>query len=117
MRLGPASTVMLLCTLAAGCAQIGEQVPQSFGGLPPETPARPQVMAPTPAVHDVPPARAEAPLTAEQQLRLEKDLAATRARHEKLQDPNAARRAEDANAASEAAIERARKKAGKPQTQ
>jgi hypothetical protein len=104
---------VLLCALTTGCAQIGEQIPASVGGLPADVPARPQVAAPTPAVHDLPPQRAEKPLDDSQQLKLEKDLAAARARHDKLQDPNAGRRAEDASAASNAALERAKAKAKK----
>jgi hypothetical protein len=106
--------VMLLCTLAAGCAGVGEQVPQSFGGLPADVPARPAVVPPTPAVHDRPPPRADEPLDAAQQLKLEQDLAAARTRQHKLEDPNAEKRADDATTASKAAIERARKKAAKP---
>jgi hypothetical protein len=112
-RLSLTLAAMLLCALGTGCAQMGEQLPTNFGGLPADTPQRPQVMAPTPAVHDVPPARPVPPLNDAEQLRLEKDLAAARARQGKLQDPNARKHAEDANAASAAALERA-KAAAKP---
>lgn len=99
---------VLMGALTTGCAQIGEQLPTSMGGLPAGTPARPQVVAPTPAVHDLPPTRAEKPLSDSQQLQLEKDLAAVRARQGKLQDPNAGKRAQDASAASNAALEKAK---------
>ncbi len=96
----------LLC--AGGCAQVGEQIPPSLGGLPADAPARPQVVAPTPAVHDLPPPRPEPALNEAEQLKLEKDLAAARARQGKLQDPGAVRRAEDANAANAAAAAKAK---------
>jgi hypothetical protein len=105
---------MLLCTLAGGCAGIGQQVPQSFGGLPADVPAREAAVAPPPAVHDLPPPRDDKPLDAAAQLKLEQDLAATRTRQHKLEDPNAEKRAENAAAADKAAIARARKKAAKP---
>jgi hypothetical protein len=107
---------VLLGALAAGCAQMGDQLSTNFGGLPAETPQRPAVAAPTPAVHDVPAARPAPPLNDAEQLRLEKDLAAARARQGKLQDSNARKHAKDANAASAAALERA-KAAAKPPSQ
>jgi hypothetical protein len=109
----PMFAAMLFCALAPGCAQMGDQLSTGLGGLPADTPQRPQVVAPTPAVHDVPPARPVPALNDAEQLRLEKDLAAARARQGKLQDPNARKHAEDANAASAAALERA-KAAAKP---
>jgi hypothetical protein len=110
---------MLLCTLGAlvaGCAggtPLGEQVPTTMGGLPADVPPRPSAQAPTPAVHDLPPSRADAPLDAAGQKKLESDLAAERVRHQKLEEPGAAKRAEGASAANRAALERA-KKAAKP---
>ena len=57
-----------------------------FAGLAaPETaPAAPAAQLPYPAVHDVPPPRGTTPLTTEEQQKLERDLAATRAKQEKL---------------------------------
>ena len=57
-----------------------------FAGLAaPETaPAAPAAQLPYPAVHDIPPARTTTPLTTEEQQKLERDLAATRAKQEKL---------------------------------
>ena len=117
---------MLLCTLPAAHAQqsqpqqaqprenIGDQIPQSWGGLPPEAPARPKTVLPTPAVHDIPPPRATKPMSEAEQLRAERELSAIRARQEKLKDPNAAQKADDASKANAAAIATARKKAGNP---
>jgi hypothetical protein len=69
---------------------------------------------PTPPVHDIPPARGTKLLNDSQQLKLEKELDAARARTKKLEDPNIEKRADEAAAANAAAIKRARKKAGNP---
>jgi hypothetical protein len=119
---------MLLCTLTAASAQesaqtarqaqprpnVGDDIPHSWGGLPDNVPARPQVIQPTPLVHDIPPPRATKPMTSDQLLALQKELSAARARNQKLEDPNASRKASEASAANAAALEGARKKAGKP---
>jgi hypothetical protein len=94
--------------LAACAAQLGEQVPASIGGLPANVPPRTTEQPPYPAVHDVPPARATAPLNDDQQLKLERELSAARARQQKLQDPNAKAKTDKANAANEAAAQKAR---------
>jgi hypothetical protein len=117
---------MLLCTLSAANAQqqaaqpaqprpnIGDNIPHSWGGLPEGAPVRPQTVAPTPAVHDIPPPRPGKPLDDAQQLKLEKELDAARTRHRKLEDPNIAKKSQAAEAASTAARDRAQKKAGNP---
>ena len=117
---------MLLCTLSAAYAQqapqqppqprsnIGDDIPQSWGGLPPDAPRRRATALPTPPVHDIPPPRGSKPLSGDQQLRLQRDLSAARTRNLSLEDPNAAQKADKAAAANAAAIEAARKKAGKP---
>lgn len=51
-------------------------------GLPAGTPARPGTPYEYPAVHDMPPDRASVPMSEEEQLRLEKDLATARDRQE-----------------------------------
>jgi hypothetical protein len=51
-------------------------------GLPANTPARPETAYEYPAVHEMPPARASAPMTEEEQVKLEKDLANVRDRQE-----------------------------------
>jgi hypothetical protein len=112
---------LALLALLGGCANvgagnIGESLPQAWGGISPDAPKRPAVEAPYPAVHDLPPQRAERPLDADQQLRLQKDLAATRARQHKLQDPNVTREGANAAAATTAARDKAKAKAAKPQS-
>lgn len=73
----------VLAALAlAGCAPgpLIDHVPEAVGGLPPGAPQRPANPYQYPPVHDMPPARAATPLSEEDQVRLEKELAATRDR-------------------------------------
>jgi hypothetical protein len=76
----------------AGCSsgQIIDDLPANVG-LPADAPARPATPYQYPAVHDMPPPRASEPMSAEDQLRLEKELTAVRNRQEggKSQDENA----------------------------
>ena len=104
---------MAACAVAAsltGCsagplADKLEQMPQSLGGLPPDTPKAPAMPYQYPAVHDMPPPRASEPLSEEQQDRLEKDLNAARDRQEAANP--------DAQKAAEAAKKTAKKTAKK----
>ena len=67
--------------LLSGCSgMIADNMPAAVGGLPADAPAR---SAPTayPAVHNMPPGRASAPLSADQQRQLEDDLVAARNRN------------------------------------
>ncbi len=79
----------LVLSLAAGlggCATgaMLEQMPESIGGEPSHLPAKPAVAYQYPAVHDMPPARADAPLSDTEQVRMEKELRAARDRQEGL---------------------------------
>jgi hypothetical protein len=67
----------------AGCAA-GPMVDQLPGemGLPKGAPARPETSFQYPAVHDMPPPRATAPMNDEEQFKLEKELRAVRDRQE-----------------------------------
>jgi len=71
--------VLAALPVVAGCSSVPD-VPTWAGGLPANAPARPDVPAQYPAVHDVPPPRSDRPLTDEQQIKLEKDLAVARER-------------------------------------
>ena len=62
-----------------------KQMPESLGGLPPDTPRAPAMPYQFPAVHDMPPPRSDEPLTEEQQFQLEKELNAVRERQEGAQ--------------------------------
>jgi hypothetical protein len=70
------------CLLTVGCstAQI-DQIPASMGGLPEGTPARPAVAPAFPAVHDMPPQRAQPLLDEDEQKRLEQELIRARNRN------------------------------------
>jgi len=62
-----------LAALLGGCAStIADNAPVI--GLPEGVPERPATPVDYPAVHDMPPRRAETPLTKEEQQKLEKDL-------------------------------------------
>ena len=58
-----------------------DQIPGEMG-LPKDAPARPVTPYQYPAVHDMPPPRASAPMNDEEQLKLEKELRTVRDRQE-----------------------------------
>ena len=88
MRPPSIPSLLAVCCLAAclaGCSAGGtllESLPENMGGLPADTPATPKVPYKYPAVHDMPPPRADEPLTEKQQWDLEKTLTALRNRQE-----------------------------------
>jgi hypothetical protein len=67
----------------AGCSPgpIIDKLPSGIG-LPANVPDRPATPYQYPAVHDMPPDRSSAPMTEEEQVKLEKDLANARDRQE-----------------------------------
>jgi len=69
-----------LALLLAGCspATMIEKLPESVGGMPAGAPAAPATPYHYPAVHDMPPPRADQPLNEEQQYQLEQDLQTAR---------------------------------------
>jgi len=73
----------------AGCAAggMGEELPQSLGGLPADAPAQPKKAYKYPAVHDMPPSRATPTMSDADQVRLEKELQAARDRVEGKPSP------------------------------
>lgn len=77
--------VLAAVTALAGCtAHIADSLPASVGGLPERVPARSESPAEFPAVHDRPPARADAPLNEAERKKLKDDLIATRDRAARL---------------------------------
>jgi hypothetical protein len=64
----------------ASCTSMVDQIPPALGGLPEGAPERPAGPAVYPAVHDLPPRRAEVPLTEEEKKRLREELASSRDR-------------------------------------
>jgi hypothetical protein len=77
-----AATLGLAAALA-GCSasSVIDRLPADMG-LPANAPARPDAPYAYPAVHDMPPDRASIPMTEEEQVRLEKELATVRDRQE-----------------------------------
>ena len=89
---------MIKRTILSALAALALLLPGSAAGqtalsnpfrVSPDAPAPSAVQPPYPAIHDLPPPRATQPLSAEEQLRLERELSGIRARHEKLRDPDA----------------------------
>jgi hypothetical protein len=104
-----AGAVVALTGCSAG--PLIDRVPTELGGLPANTPQRNQTPPPFPAVHDIPPSRPDPTLSDEEQLKLEKELAATGKRQNILQDPTTTARGAAANAASSSAMEKAKEAA------
>ncbi|HXX08546.1 MAG TPA: hypothetical protein VEJ43_10830 [Pseudolabrys sp.] len=75
--------VLGLAAMLAGCSasSVIDKLPADMG-LPAGAPARPDVPYQYPAVHDMPPARTSVTMTEEEQVRLERELAAIRDRQE-----------------------------------
>jgi hypothetical protein len=73
----------VLLTALAGCSSMGDHVPTWAGGLPEGVPARPATPAAYPAVHDMPPSRADSVLSEADRKKLKDDLIAARERAER----------------------------------
>jgi hypothetical protein len=59
-----------------------DRMPADIGGLPAGAPARPAEPYQYPAVHDMPPDRATAPMSEDEQMRVERELQAARDQQE-----------------------------------
>jgi len=72
-----------LAAVLAGCSPgpVIDRLPGDMG-LPAGAPARPTTPYEYPAVHDMPPARSTAPMSDEEQVKLEKELTGVRERQE-----------------------------------
>jgi hypothetical protein len=82
--LAACAAVALLSAGLGGCASMSENMSRSMStlpgvGLPANAPERPAETLAFPAVHDMPPRRTTAVLTAEEQRSMERDLVAVRA--------------------------------------
>ncbi len=82
--------ILLEAAFLTGCASesLFDKLPQSMGGLPSDAPARPATTPAYPAVHDMPPPRANQTLSDDERQSLEKDLRALRERTRR-QNPDA----------------------------
>jgi len=79
----PLWAVLGFAAVLAGCSPgpIIDRLPADLG-LPAGAPARPETPYDYPAVHDMPPDRTSVPMSEDEQLRLEKELATVRDRQE-----------------------------------
>jgi hypothetical protein len=80
--LGLAAALSL--AVLAGCSPgpMIDRMPADVGGLPSGVPARPAEPYQYPAVHDMPPDRATAPMSEDEQARVERELQAARDQQE-----------------------------------
>jgi hypothetical protein len=91
-RVGRSVRLMVAAAFAgglAGCASLNDQAATTLSqapaiGLPANAPARPAEPLPFPAVHDMPPQRAQTTLTEVEQQKMEDDLVAARTRHQAI---------------------------------
>ena len=79
-----ATAVMAAALAGCSAGQLGDTLPNSMGGLPEGAPARPNTTRQFPLVHDMPAPRSTTPMNDEDQLKLEKDLQAARAKQEAI---------------------------------
>ncbi len=75
--------VLAGCASSSSLSSLIDSLPREIG-LPADTPDRPATPAAYPAVHDMPPPRPNTTLSAEEQVELEKELTAVRARQEAI---------------------------------
>lgn len=69
---------LIAAAAIAGCSSVFSELPKEFGGLPEGAPARSETPPAYPRVHEMPPQRGSAVLTAEQRKKIEAELAAAR---------------------------------------
>jgi hypothetical protein len=78
------AAALVLATALSGCSpSIIDAIPTSLGGLPEGVPERPAAQGAFPAVHDMPPPRADVKLSEAERQRLKQELIEQRARNEK----------------------------------
>jgi hypothetical protein len=78
-----AAGLVVLAMFLSACSssnRIGDSLPPSLGGLPAGMPERPAVQSDYPAVHDLPPPRADTTLSDAEKKSLKDDLIASRER-------------------------------------
>jgi len=104
--------VLSLALLAAACSPgpMIDRLPDNMG-LPSNAPARPATAYQYPAVHDMPPARSSKPMSEDEQVKLEKDLAKLRDRQAPQAGGGAAAAAPDTKTAVAPTAQAAKKKA------
>jgi len=105
-----------LAIVLAGCSasSVMERLPPAVGGLPEGVPTPPMAPYSYPAVHDMPPPRADTPLTDAQQVKLEKDLQAARDHLDNKAKADRAGGQKESAEAKKQTKKRAQKQAKKP---
>jgi hypothetical protein len=86
-RLAPSAALLLGVTLALSACSTGDMLSESLGGLPADAPQRPTTTLPTPNVYEVRPTRAAAPLSDDEQKKLESDLVTLRESQKQRANP------------------------------
>jgi hypothetical protein len=84
-----APLLLSLAVAVSGCSSTFDMLPEKMGGLPAEAPARPAEPKPFPNVYEVRPTREAAPLTTDEQKKLETDLTNLREQQKQLANPPA----------------------------
>jgi hypothetical protein len=83
VRVLAAALILAGAAMVTGCSashSLIDNLPASVGGLPQGTPERPATPTQYPAVHDMPPARRDAPLSEAEKKRLKDELIKSRER-------------------------------------
>src|SRR3954467_1630332 len=82
-----ASLLLSLAVAVSGCSSTFDALPEKMGGLPASAPARPAEPRAFPNVYEVRPTREAAPLTTDEQKKLETDLTNLREQQKQLANP------------------------------
>lgn len=81
------SLLLSLAVALSACSSTFDVLPEKMGGLPADAPARPAERKAFPNVYEVRPTREAAPLTTEEQKKLETDLTNLREQQKQLANP------------------------------
>src|SRR5436305_8086466 len=84
-----APLLLSLAVAVSGCSSTFDALPEKMGGLPASAPERPAEPRAFPNVYEVRPTREAAPLTTDEQKKLETDLTNLREQQKQLANPPA----------------------------
>ena len=82
-----ASLAVALALVLSGCSSTFDVLPEKMGGLPASAPERPAEPRAVPNVYEVRPTRQAAPLSDDEQKKLESELATLREQQKQLANP------------------------------
>ena len=116
----PAVLLVLGTAWLGGCASVSDKMSQAMSsmpvvGLPANAPERPAETAAFPAVHDMPPRRTTAVLTADEQRVMERELVSARNSQKGAAPPAAPAAAQPAKPAAKPAVAARAKPAPQPE--